>query len=410
MIRLKKLLFEQLDYNTWRNKSDSDVYQTLNNTNVTAKDIANAINAAKGDWMSQDHEAWVEAAVNAIKDKYTYSQVSNILGKDVKEFILDFMYAEELKKNWYKNSITTIEDKIESLTGRTTADDDSIMGTIKTAFSSTVQDIKSKATAIIELSSILYGARSAIWNPGLMKTILNVPLDMIELTLALIEFSTKNPGYDDKILMGAISILFRESKANYVVSYVNPKEILAWADNHLKIAGGNHSTGYAGIKPSLAKQFGFSLSEIETLLGSLNAAYTLIDSNYNTAIQKDFDTDNESVQVYDKKTKQLTNTPAIGNNPCLHVALAAHNGESVLEKYCETDTPGLATACSIEQRKHPQIANKIIRTYQDRPIKNYFANIGSSPGTHNYIKNVAKAYNYLEANNFPTYMKNVSNM
>lgn len=96
MIRLKHLLFEQLDYNTWRNKSDSEIYDLLKDPKVSADIIANVLNAAKGGSVGNDYEAWVEAAVNSINSQNVYNSVTKILRKDVKEFILDFMNEDEL--------------------------------------------------------------------------------------------------------------------------------------------------------------------------------------------------------------------------------------------------------------------------------------------------------------------------
>ena len=63
---------------------------------ATVKEIAKIIKDSNGGWFRNDYEDWAEAAFNSIKTKDRYNQISKLLGKDVFEYISDYMKTSKV--------------------------------------------------------------------------------------------------------------------------------------------------------------------------------------------------------------------------------------------------------------------------------------------------------------------------
>jgi hypothetical protein len=236
-----------------------------------------------------------------------------------------------------------------------------------------------------ELCAILFKARDVSWAAGVAKTLFNNQSEINHFGAAIVNWAGKNPGYDGRLLNGAICFIFRESKGT-MASFVSPKEILGAT---LNLFGGNHSQGYAQIQPDTARSYGIDMKSLYSFEGSLDAVYKILSSNYEKA-KKYYN--GATVSVYENKV--LKQVPAIGGDAALHLAVAAHNaGSGIINQWCETNIPGLANLCSIKQRQpYTDKPNYIAVTNTNKKIPNYFPNIG---GVHNYMPQFIKCYNVL---------------
>ena len=236
-----------------------------------------------------------------------------------------------------------------------------------------------------ELCAILFKARDISWADGFAKTLFNNQTEINMFGAAIVNWAGKNPGYDARLLNGAICFIFRESKGTSA-SFSSPKEILGAT---LNLFGGNHSQGYAQIQPETAKSYGINMKSLYTFEGSLDAVYKILLSNYEKA-KKYYN--GATVTIYQNKV--LKQVPAIGGDAALHLAVAAHNaGSGIINQWCETNIPGLANLCSIKDRKpYDDKPNYIAVTNTNKKIPNYFPNIG---GVHNYMPQFIKCYNVL---------------
>jgi hypothetical protein len=243
-----------------------------------------------------------------------------------------------------------------------------------------------KKNKFTELCSVLFKARDVSWAEGIAKTLFNNQGEINHFGAAIVNWSTKNNNYDTKLLKAAISFIFRESKGT-IASYASPKEILGGV---LNLFGGNHSQGYAQIKPETAKQYGIDILSIYGFDGSLDAVYKMLSSNYQKA-KKYYN--GSTITIY--KNNKLVEIPAIDGDAAFHMAIAAHNaGPGIINQWCETNIPGIANLCSIKQRQPYDKTNpKIVAvTNVSKKIPNYFPNIGN---VHSYIPQFTKCYNVL---------------
>jgi hypothetical protein len=240
-------------------------------------------------------------------------------------------------------------------------------------------------TKFQELCSILFKARDTSWAEGIAKTLFNNQTEIEYLGGAIVNWATKNRGYDEKLLKGAISFIFRESKGT-IGSYAAPKEIVGAV---LNLFGGNHSQGYGQIQPDTAKRYGIDMKSLYTFEGSLDAVYKILSSNYQKA-KKYYN--GSTVTVYENK--QLKQIPALAGDAAFHIAVAAHNaGEGIINQWCQTNVPGVANLCSIKQRQvYDNNPSSIAVTNPSKVIPNYFPNIG---GVHGYMPQFINCYNIL---------------
>lgn len=81
-------------YNT--NTSKKEYPFDVLSRNPQSKDIAEIIKKSNGGWFRNDYEAWAEAAFNKIGNKDRYQKVSSLLGKDVYEYIKDYMNTSKI--------------------------------------------------------------------------------------------------------------------------------------------------------------------------------------------------------------------------------------------------------------------------------------------------------------------------
>ena len=241
-------------------------------------------------------------------------------------------------------------------------------------------------TTFNDLVNVLFAARNASWNDGIAKKLFNKKSSIKDFATAILSWVKKNKNYNPILLQTAISTIFRESKAESAMLYLNPKEVLGMLHN---IFGGEHSQGYAQIRPATAKQYGIDMDSLYTFAGSLDAIYKMLSKNYQTA-KKYYS--GPTVTIF--KDNKLTKTPSIGGNAALHMAIASHNaGAGILNNWCETNLPSIANKCSETQRL-PDKSNlhKVAITNKNKKINNYYPNIG---GLHKYTPQFKKSFDQL---------------
>jgi hypothetical protein len=81
--------------NPKNNQSNVYPYDVLSK-NPKPKDIAEIIKKSNGGWFRNDYEDWAEAAFNKIINKVRYNEVSKLLGKDVYQYILNYMKTSKI--------------------------------------------------------------------------------------------------------------------------------------------------------------------------------------------------------------------------------------------------------------------------------------------------------------------------
>ena len=97
----KKNILSMYSLNEDDKQDISFPYKELS-SNPSPEFIADIIKKSNGDALSNDKEAWAEAAFNAIKSTDVYSKVKNYLGEDPYEYVDSFM---DTKKMYHKNPI-----------------------------------------------------------------------------------------------------------------------------------------------------------------------------------------------------------------------------------------------------------------------------------------------------------------
>lgn len=257
--------------------------------------------------------------------------------------------------------------------------------------------INSKNYDFNSLVNILFAARNASWADGFAKKLFNKKSSIKDFATAIISFVKKNRNISPFLLKTIISTIFRESKSESANLYINPKEVLAMLHN---IFGGDHSQGYAQIRPSTAKQYGIDMNSVYTFAGSLDAIYKMYLINYQMS-KKYYS--GPTVTIY--KDNKLTKIPAIDNNSTLHMTIATHNaGSGILNNWCETNLPNIANKCSenlrVPDKSKPDV---IATTKKNKKIDNYFPNIGGK--LHKYMPQFKKSFDML--NSVPGIVKNL---
>lgn len=244
-----------------------------------------------------------------------------------------------------------------------------------------------------DLCKILSNARNVSWADGIKKTITSSESDIKDFAESIILWTKRNK-YDPKLLKAAIGIIFRESKASSY-SFLNPKEWIGKFENAVgmpdinvfgkNIGGHNHSQGYAQIQPSTAKQYGIDMSKQGTFIGSLDGAYKILSVNYQKALK--FYKGPNITLFQDNKYLQV---PGLDNDAALYMAVAAHNaGAGLINSYCQTNVVGLANPCNVKSRT---LENQNLITNPNKPINNYFPNVG---GVHKYMPQFKKCFDAL---------------
>lgn len=203
--------------------------------------------------------------------------------------------------------------------------------------------------------------------------------------------------YNKIYLKVALGIIGRESDFGESNRYklTEPLKYL-WA-----LVGGGTSVGYGQVKPETAKEYGLSVDDLTTAMGSLKAIYNILEKNYQTAIKMGYTTEPSS------------NFNLGTGNAALDISIAGYNlGVSKITKYCKTNDPKINKRCSLagqtimEQvptygmeyygKSINQNKKKIIVTNQVVP--NYLPNFktkrldGVSISSHGYVKEVASRY------------------
>lgn len=167
------------------------------------------------------------------------------------------------------------------------------------------------------------------------------------------------------------------------------------------LVGGGTSVGYAQVKPETAKQYGLSVDDLTTAIGSLKAIYNILGTNYATALKNGYTTEPSS------------NFAQGTGNAALDIAIAGYNlGVSKITKYCKTNDPNIKKPCSLAgQTIMEQVPtygmeyygkstnqNKKKITVTNQVVPNYLPNFktkrldGVSISSHGYVQEVASRY------------------
>jgi hypothetical protein len=169
------------------------------------------------------------------------------------------------------------------------------------------------------------------------------------------------------------------------------------------LVGGGTSVGYGQVKPETAKQYGLSVDDLTTAIGSLKAIYNILANNYATAVKNGYTTEPSS------------NFTQGTGNAALDISIAGYNlGVSKITKYCKTNDPNIKKPCNLagktiteqipnygmqhyaKSKSENQNKKKITVTNQVAP--NYLPNFktkrldGVSISSHGYVQEVASRY------------------
>lgn len=276
-----------------------------------------------------------------------------------------------------KKMVTLSESQLSSLI-KTIINEIGIAGEGDRYFNNKDVTTKKISSKVYKLSKLLFSVRNKAWDDSIAKTLFNNESDMLYLSLAIFSWVKKHPSYNLTFLKCAIAGVIRESKGS-VLSYFNPKEIFGVVNN---LFGGNSSQGYAQMQPSVAKKYGINFKSLYTLEGSLNAIYKLYSTDYIKA-KKYYNGNYVTMNINGK----LTKIPAINNDAALHMTVASYNaGDTILNSWCQTNDPKLGNICSTGK------PNTTLKTYKNKPIPNYFPNVG---GVYKYIPQYRSLFNSL---------------
>jgi hypothetical protein len=217
--------------------------------------------------------------------------------------------------------------------------------------------------------------------------------------LSIQNFLGKN--YDKTFLKAVLGIIGRESDfgESKRFKFTSPLKSL-WA-----ALGGQTSVGYAQIKPETAEKYGIKMEDLELASGSVEAAYKILQDNYNLALKNGYTTQ-PSVNLKDGT-----------GNSALDIAIAAYNlGASKITRYCKTSNPKINRPCSLagktikeqdgsielamnrknqQQLKQSDDIGKSI-TVTNQYVPNYIPNFkterwdGVKISSHGYISEVAQ--------------------
>jgi hypothetical protein len=203
-------------------------------------------------------------------------------------------------------------------------------------------------------------------------------------------------GYNKQFLKVSLGIIGRESDFGESNRYkfLSPLKTL-WST-----LGGNASVGPGQIKPETAKEFGMTIDELTTSIGSLKTVYQILEKNYKKAIEVGYT--NEPSSNFTKGT----------GDAALDLSIAAYNlGISKITKYCKTSNPNINKPCNLAGKT---ITEQVIPTYglhkmhqelerqkktftvTNKELKNYIPNFkttrldGVSISSHGYVKEVAE--------------------
>ena len=168
------------------------------------------------------------------------------------------------------------------------------------------------------------------------------------------------------------------------------------------LVGGGTSVGYAQVKPETAKQYGLSVDDLTTAIGSLKAIYNILATNYATALKNGYTTEPSS------------NFAQGTGNAALDIAIAGYNlGVSKITKYCKTNDPNIKKPCNLAGKTITEQSmfsggqggnvnketpkGKTI-TVTNQVVPNYLPNFktkrldGVSISSHGYVQEVASRY------------------
>jgi len=204
--------------------------------------------------------------------------------------------------------------------------------------------------------------------------------------------------YNKLFLKIALGIIGRESDFGESNRYklTAPLKYL-WA-----LVGGGTSVGYGQVKPETAKEYGISVDDLTTAIGSLKAIYNVLTSNYQKALKSGYTSEPSS--NYSEGT----------GNAALDISIAGYNlGVSKIRKYCKTSDPNIKKSCGLSgktiteqviptyglQNRKPLLdAGKKTFTVTNEIVPNYLPNFktkrldGVSITSQGYVKEVASRY------------------
>lgn len=243
----------------------------------------------------------------------------------------------------------------------------------------TESDLELIVKRVIKEQSVIgapnYGVQSGTMNPTTTTVSPSLlPCVPTAFKLSVQNFIKKN--YNKTFLKAALGIIGRESDFgdSNRFKFTAPLKAL-WA-----ALGGQTSVGYAQIKPETAEKYGIKVKDLELASGSLEAAYKILQDNYNAAIKIGY-------------TEQPSSNLKDGTgNSALDIAIAAYNlGASKITKYCKTNDPKINRPCSMSGKKTDEGL-----TVTNQHVPNYIPNFkterwdGVKISSHGYISEVAQ--------------------
>lgn len=181
--------------------------------------------------------------------------------------------------------------------------------------------------------------------------------------------------YDKTFLKTVLGVIGRETDFGEGKRYEYTSLLKTlWAK-----VGGQSSVGVAQIKPESVKQYGISISDLQTAQGSIIGAYNIIKTNYKVALDLGYSPNSPSVNFKDGT-----------GNSALDIAIAAYNlGAGKIKKYCKTNDKNIMKPC-IHSGKTID-GYKVTQEY----VKDYLPNYKSKRwdnveiSSHGYVKEVA---------------------
>lgn len=232
--------------------------------------------------------------------------------------------------------------------------------------------------------------------PLVPKTIPSLSCVPLAFQSAISELIKQN--YNKVYLKVALGIIGRESDFGESNRYklTAPLKYL-WG-----LLGGGTSVGYGQVKPETAKEYGLTVDDLTTAMGSLTAIYNILSKNYQTAIKMGYTTEPSS------------NFTLGTGNAALDISIAGYNlGVSKITKYCKTNDPKINKPCNLAGKTiteqsvagaplngalYNSATPKTSITVTNQVVPNYLPNFktkrldGVSISSHGYVQEVASRY------------------
>ena len=247
----------------------------------------------------------------------------------------------------------------------------------------TESDLNYIIQKILKEQSVIGGPNMGMTNkpqslptPKPVQSLSCVPL---AFQVAISELIKQN--YNKVFLKVSLGIIGRESDFGESNRYkwTEPLKYL-WG-----LVGGGTSVGYGQVKPETAKDYGLTLDDLTTAIGSLKVIYNILSKNYQTAIKVGYTTEPSS-----------NFTQGTGNS-ALDISIAGYNlGVSKITKYCKTSDPKINKPCRMAGKTITELSKTF--TVTNQVVPNYLPNFktkrwdGVSISSQGYVQEVSSRY------------------